>query len=49
MNNQIKRELVNKILKLSKIHQNEIFNNYKNLNSLNSLIEKTKNNFIKNR
>ena len=27
---------------------NEIFNNYKNLNSLNNLIEKTKNDFIKN-
>jgi hypothetical protein len=30
MNNQIKRELVNKILKLSKIQQNEIFNIIKN-------------------
>ena len=30
MNNQIKRELVNKILKLSKIQQNEVFNIIKN-------------------
>jgi len=30
MNNQIKRDLVNKILKLSKIQQNEIFNIIKN-------------------
>jgi hypothetical protein len=30
MNNQIKRDLVNKILKLSKIQQNEVFNIIKN-------------------